>query len=280
MYCMFRPHEALQPYIESYWSVYATADQPITLQEKVFVDGKADILFNFGVAYERRPLHQPQAEHLGFSNLDGQRDYPLTIAQHGEINLIGVRFRAGGLAAFLPMPITEVSNQTVDVSVVWGVAAHELEGRLFEAISSGQAMALLDNFFLKRLNLAQPYRYTRLLAEQIEAQGGGLSIQVLSRQSGYSVRTVDRLFRQYYGLTPKFYSRIVRFQRALALLSQNPDLHLTQIAMQCGYYDHAHFTHQFTAFTGSAPDPYRDVLRARLQTPPPNLAQYLPTSTN
>lgn len=275
MYRMFRPHEALQAYIECYWAVCAPTDHPITLREQVFVDGKADILFNFGVAYARHPLHLPQAEQLGYSNLDGQRDYPLIIAQQGAINLIGVRLRAGGLAAFLPIPMTEVGNQTVDVGLVWGGATRELEGRLYEAADSDVAVALLDTFFLKRLHPALPYQLTRRMAGQIEAGGSGLSIQSLSRESGYSIRTIDRLFRQYYGMTPKFYARIVRFQRALGLLSRQPELPLTQIAIQCGYYDHAHFTHQFTAFTGSPPDSYRKVLQARLPTPPPNLAQYL-----
>lgn len=274
MYRMFRPHPALQPYIESYWTVRAPAAQPMTLAEQVFVDGRADILFNFGVAYQRQPLHLPQPEHLGFSNLDGQRNYPLTIAQYGEINLIGVRFCTGGLAAFLPLPVGEVSNLTVDVSSVWGAAARELEGRLYEASSSVQTVTLLDDFFLKHLNPSLAYHHTRQLAQAIDEQKGSLPIQLLSRESGYSIRTIDRLFRQYYGMTPKFYARIVRFQRALALLSRHPDQYLTQIALLCGYYDHAHFTHQFAAFTGSAPDQYRDVLRARLPTPPPNLAQY------
>ncbi|MEZ4669192.1 MAG: helix-turn-helix domain-containing protein [Anaerolineae bacterium] len=273
MYRLFKPHPVLQTYIESYWSIQAL-EHPITLREQVFVDGRADVLFNFGAPYLRHPLHQPRADQLGFSNVDGQRDYPLVIVQEGHVNLVGIRFRPGGLTAFLRQPVDAVGNLTLEVQQVWGKAAYELEGRLFDARTSQQTTTLLDTFFLNQLHNTTSYQYIRYVAQEIEQQGGSLSIMALSRESGYSIRTVDRLFRRHYGTTPKFYARIVRFQRVLALLSRNSDLPLTQIALMCSYYDHAHLTHQFTAFTGASPDQYRDVLRARLQTPPPNLAQY------
>jgi hypothetical protein len=51
MYSFFRPALPLQPYIQNYWMLSGYHDQDTPLHEQIFVDGQADIIFNFGVAY-------------------------------------------------------------------------------------------------------------------------------------------------------------------------------------------------------------------------------------
>lgn len=276
MYQIFFPARTLQPYIQVYWMVHSAQGQSESIRENIFVDGRADIVFNFGCAYGRRYLTEAgREESLAQSNLDGQREYPVSIVQDGVIDLVGVRFKPGGLAAFLSLPCYEVSNQTVELNSVFGVGAIELENRLFDSVDTAQRVALLDNFFLQRLSLPTPYEFARQVAESIEAASGIVSMKTLSSQVGYSIRTVDRLFRQCFGLSPKFYARVMRFQRALTLLSSDPQIDLTQITFECGYYDPSHLTREFTDFTGQAPSLYRTHLLEKSAAPPPNLVQFL-----
>jgi AraC-like DNA-binding protein len=272
MYRIFRPAEPLRPYIDNYWMM--DAPQPILLQENIFVDGKADILFNFGCAYQRRHLDQPHCqENLALSNLDGQRKSPVGIVQYGEIHLLGVRFKAGGLAAFVPFPVHEVLNQTVSVRDIFGRAADELEGRLYET-SVEERIALLDSFFLRRLRLPPSYVMTLDLVRRLSTAMDDLAIGQLCHDAGYSYRSVDRFFRQFFGISPKFYARIVRFQGALRLLSQ---LHvpISEIAFRCGYYDQAHLSSEFQAFAAQTPSQYRGHLLEKAASPPPNLVPLL-----
>ena len=276
MYQFFLPARLLQPYIQVYWMVQSPQGQPETIRENVFVDGRADILFNFGCAYGRRYLTETGIEEsLALSNLDGQRHYPVSIAQEGIIDLIGVRFKPGGLAAFLSLPSYEVSNQTVELKAVFGAAVVELENRLFDSQDATARIVLLDDFFLRRLFLPSPYEFARLVAHSIESSFGLLSMKELSGQVGYSIRTVDRLFRQCFGLSPKFYARVVRFQRVLTMLSNDPKIDLTQITFDCGYYDPSHLTREFSDFTGQPPSLYRAHLLEKSAAPPPNLVQFL-----
>lgn len=277
MYRFQRPAPPLQPFIESYWFARASAGQSMQLDESVFVDGKADILFNFGVGYQRQYLDSSAySETLNISNLDAQRNYPLTIHQQGSIDLVGLRFRPGGLSAFLPMPLNELTNMTLDVRQGFGGEIRDLEGRLFDAAGQPAEQAhLLDNFFLSRLGRSATGDLARYIASQIEQSNGEVNIRQLSRDAGYSIRSVDRFFRQVYGFPPRFYARIVRFQRVLNLLSRNPRVTLTEISLSCGYYDQPHFTHEFNQFTGNKPETYRAHLLAKMVTPPPNLVHFL-----
>src|SRR6185369_8241995 len=155
MYQIFLPAQALQPYIQVYWMARSLPGQSESIRENVFVDGRADIIFNFGSPYERRYLNQPDtADSMHFSNLDGQREYPVAIVQDGVIDLVGVRFQPGGLSAILPLAPDELSNQTIEIKLAFGAAATELENRLFDAPDAAYRVSLLDAFFLSRLTVS------------------------------------------------------------------------------------------------------------------------------
>jgi AraC-like DNA-binding protein len=267
MYHLRLPAPPLQAYIESYWKVQTRPGEPGLLHEQIYVDGQADILFNFGCAYDRCGIATPHG------NLDGQRDYPVLIAQQGEINLIGVRFRPGGLAAFIRLPMHELANQVIDLHSALGGDGAALEYQLYDAADFDRQAALLDTFFLARLKPTEAHQLALRLAGQIAAAGGEGPIQRLSAEAGYSIRTVDRLFRQYLGLKPRLYARIQRFQRVLRLLSGGEPRSLTQIALMTGYYDQAHFTHDFIAFAGLTPTAFRESLQK--YEPNPQTVQFL-----
>ncbi len=270
MYRFYYPAEALRPFIQNYWMIGGGVS---ALHETIFVDAQADMLFNFGCPYERRRPGGSSAL-MTTSNLDGQREHPVSIVQTGAIDLIGVRFQPGGAAAFLPLPAREISNQTPALGDVFGRAACELESRLYDALAHpAKQVTLLDRFFLERLHLSTAHRYTLHLAAQLHTSGGGLSVRELSAEAGYSIRTVDRLFQQYMGISPKFYAQIVRFGAALERMAQGGSL--ADVAAISGYYDQPHFTKTFTAFTGQTPEQYRQELLARSAAPPPNLVQFL-----
>ncbi|NWF69523.1 MAG: AraC family transcriptional regulator [Chloroflexi bacterium] len=270
MYQGFAPALALQAAIESYWRLRAPLYR---IAQQMIVDGFADLIFSFGVGYERRSAGDSQT--LAYSNLDAQREHAIAIIQQGDIHLVGVRFRPGGLAAFLPIPAQQLANQTLDLHSVFGTAASVLEQQLYDSAHDAAAQVrLLDAFFLRRLRTSTAYAFAHTIAREIDRQQGEITMRALSAEIGYSVRTIDRLFGQYFGLTPKFYARSVRFRRALRLLAQSPTLNLTAVAVACGYYDLAHFSKECSALAGMNAEACRAFVRARTQAPPP-LVEFL-----
>jgi hypothetical protein len=72
MYSFFRPALPLQPYIQNFWILSGYHNQATPLHEQIFVDGQADIIFNFGVAYRRTNQHYA-TDLVSVSNLDTHR---------------------------------------------------------------------------------------------------------------------------------------------------------------------------------------------------------------
>ena len=88
----------------------------------------------------------------------------------------------------------------------------------------------------------------------MQASKGLLTINELSKQNGISPRQLERLFKDFIGLTPKEYSNIIRIQQALALIeSNNNNKALLDIAFECGFYDHSHLTNAIKQHTGFVP---------------------------
>jgi AraC-like DNA-binding protein len=140
---------------------------------------------------------------------------------------------------------------------------------LYEVHDSARQIALLNAFFTQRLCVYPQHTFVRLIAQQIEGQRGETIMRDLSVEVGYSIRTVDRLFRQYFGISPKFYARIVRFRRALVLLARPDSATLTDIALAAGYYDLSHFSKECSALAGLSAEACRQFVLTKTQAPPP-----------
>ena len=57
-------------------------------------------------------------------------------------------------------------------------------------------------------------------------------------------------------MTPKLFCRVRRLQRALDGIHRAREVVWADLAAQCGYYDQAHFIHDFKEFCGVRPSDY------------------------
>jgi hypothetical protein len=69
------------------------------------------------------------------------------IEQTRAVHLIAVRFKPGGLYPFVRFPISEATNQTIDLDLIFGNRLKELEGQLFETRATKKKIALPASTF-------------------------------------------------------------------------------------------------------------------------------------
>ncbi len=254
MYQLRPPSPALAAYIESYWFVEPDPD-PVDLGVDVFVDGRADLILNFGVPYTRRVIGGAATEHAG-SNLDAQRLVPIRIEQRGRVHLVGVRFRLGGVGPFVRQELRPFTGATPTPSAVFGPGVEAVEAAV-AALDPDAAAARLDAFFLEslRLDAGRP-GFERALAA-LTASDGRAEVADVAAAAGASVRQVDRWFARQLGIPPKVVGRILRFQAALRALMRDPGCPLADVALAAGYFDQAHFIRDFRRMSGGVPRGYR-----------------------
>jgi AraC-like DNA-binding protein len=82
------------------------------------------------------------------------------------------------------------------------------------------------------------------------------SVAAVTDSLGLSSRHFIQLFGGQVGLTPKLFCRVRRFQQVLKLVHSGGEVDWADVAADCGYYDQAHFIHDFRAFAGINPTTY------------------------
>lgn len=83
-----------------------------------------------------------------------------------------------------------------------------------------------------------------------------IEVSDLAEYVNLSVSQLQREFSTHFGITPIRYIREVRIGVARHLLSTS-DASLSQIAVDCGFYDQSHFIRHFKSSTGLTPRKYR-----------------------
>jgi AraC-like DNA-binding protein len=231
-YQEFAPSEHLKPFVECFWTHQpgsAVVDYP------VLPDGCVDIVYSPGTDRELQVV----------GAMTSARKFSLVPGQIG----FGVRFRPAMSQAFLPLPGLNITDQSIDLSEIWGADARRLVGQVSEAQSPAHCIHLFET----RLHNPGDITVVQRLCTTIVAQAGQIRIDDLAFQAGLSARQLRRLFLDQVGLSPKHFCRVIRFRNSLSRLPQAGWTEWAQVALDCGYYDQAHFIHEFREFSGYTP---------------------------
>jgi AraC-like DNA-binding protein len=256
VYQLRLPATELSRYIESYWFVGADGQELADLRVDVYVDGRADLIFNFGDPYVREVIGGRRAA-MSKSNLDAQRLVPIRITQRGRLRTTGVRFRLGGVGPFSLAPLNRFTGGTPAPFAVFGNDVIRLEGCLRGTLDADGQKILLDDFFCKHLVVPRAFpAFEAALQRAVEARGAA-KLEALADAAGATSRHVERLFARFLGIAPRSLARVLRFQTALQALMHDTGFTLAAVAAEAGYFDQAHFVRDFREMTGGVPRGYR-----------------------
>jgi len=153
----------------------------------------------------------------------------------------------------------ELAGRTVGLHELLGGEAEALLDQLASLRTHGARLDLLEAWLRARLlrgtqatDALMAWAVTRFAADPAWAR-----VAPIQRASGLSPARFIERFRQTVGLTPKRYARVLRFQRALALIPHEGRPDWAALALEAGYGDQAHLAHEFRRCAGIAPTGYR-----------------------
>ena len=187
-----------------------------------------------------------------------------TVEWPPNVQLIGIHFKPGGAYPFLNFPLSELHNQIIPADAIWRGSAAELCERLYAAPSIQARLALFDQLLHTRLcDVPHGLNAVRCAVGEITRRRGALSIRALSDHMGISQNHLLTQFKRMVGISPKALARLYRLKHVLRSIDPTQAVDWMQIVYQSGYYDQAHFSKDFQAFTGHSPTNY---LRLRRQS--------------
>jgi AraC-like DNA-binding protein len=251
------PSAPLSQFVQCFW--YCEGAPDTHSKERLMPTGEACIIFNLRhdpirIYDWRNPNNYGS---FGQSVLSGARSEPFVIDTLQQERVFGIQFHPGGSFPFFRMPASEAANCDVSLDCVWRGAANQMRERLLEAESVPAMFLAAENALMQQMiRPLQLHPAVAFAARQFGARPHTASVAAVLDAIGLSHRRFSQLFHEQTGLTPKGFCRVRRFQRVLRQIRAVREIEWTRIALDCGYYDQAHFIHDFQSFSGFTPTGY------------------------
>ncbi len=210
--------------------------------------------FEFGSPIETRTSETDvirRHDTAALVGLETYRRHYLLIS--GNIESFAIQFQPAAIHQLFGLPAIDITDCDYAAHAVLGWAASELQQRLGNAASFQERVQIADQFIASRSLTAPVHHSIELAANEIMRNDGRCRIDFLAHHTGLSIRNFQRMFRERVGVSPKLYSRIVRFEAALRTKAASPHMSWMTIAHEFGYHDQMHLIHDFRQFSGETP---------------------------
>ncbi|TDD61076.1 AraC family transcriptional regulator [Kribbella antibiotica] len=166
-----------------------------------------------------------------------------------------------GSRALLGLPPGELAWRVVELDEFIGPSARMLVEQMREAGSWAARFDLLEDALLRRWAAPPACARTSMTPRaevdwawrRLRETHGGLGVQELATEVGWSRRHLTDRFTAEFGLAPKVAGRVLRFEQAVARLRREPGVRLAELAAELGYADQAHLTREWQAIAGCSP---------------------------
>lgn len=251
-YREFAVHEALRPYVRLIWLLECDGPALFGGPERIVADGVVEAIFHYRTPFTMR-FPDAEATRQPASLLVSQTRRFVEIEPAGAGGFIAVRFHPWGAHQFLPVPMLDVADRATPADEVWRRPdVREIEERLGTAATDQERVDTVQAFLLRRLDKHRRPDVTGLV-RALWRTPPPVRIDRIAESLGIGQRRLERTFETSLGMTPKHLTRLARFLRACRSLREAPDARLTGVAYDAGFYDQAHFIHEFRTFAGMTP---------------------------
>jgi AraC-like DNA-binding protein len=183
-----------------------------------------------------------------------------TVDLTGAGRVSAVKFRPGGFAAFTGL--LPARDSVVPLGAALGLSAGDLLSAVLAEEDDTARAAVLDAALLPRAP-EPPDTYVDLLGLVAAMIGDRSLVRVdqVAALGSMSVRSLQRLFAAFVGVSPKAVLARYRLQDAAATIDAGEVDDLADLATSLGWFDQAHFSRDFRAVVGVPPSAY--LARAR-----------------
>ncbi|WP_437965032.1 AraC family transcriptional regulator [Sorangium sp. So ce260] len=277
------PSPPLARFVGQLW-YYAAPELP-DLLERVLPTGSMSLLIN--LAQDELRWYDPasasslaRCHRLSGIAVCGAHAEHFAIDTAEQRAIVGAEFTPGGAFPFFGPDAEALGGTHVSLDALWGREAALVRERVLEASTPEARLRALESALAARL-LRPPARLSARSLARSPARDPAIDFALaafadpsrahtvadVTGQLGMSSKRFIRSFTEQVGLTPKRYCRVQRFQQAISAIERGERVSWAGVAAACGYYDQAHFIHDFRAFAGLTPTEYVARRRERNHVP-------------
>tara|TARA_Y100000034_G_C6866879_1_gene395222 strand:- start:800 stop:1609 length:810 start_codon:yes stop_codon:yes gene_type:complete len=240
---MVLPYQQLSTWVQCLWVLHKSPSFNCQLEDKLYPDAGSSLMFIYGD-------NEFAVRYFNYTQV-------VSHCLDTSLNYVSVRFNPGAARALLGISALECENEELDLINSPSSVRDELY-QLAEAmvkLPMEQQLNAVQHWLLKRV-MKSPKSFSKWSNIITQASTGSLAPTELADKFGFSRRTLERQIRNHTGCSPHQLCEFGQINLARRQLIQTSDS-LSTIALDCGYYDQAHFTNAFRDHTWETPLKYR-----------------------
>jgi|WetSurMetagenome_2_1015567.scaffolds.fasta_scaffold102780_2 AraC-like DNA-binding protein len=234
------PCEALQPLIEFFYEI----SWKMPVDEKQLLES----------------LPAPSV-HLIFMNGEAEISGPIkrrfSYLMENQGYLFGAKFWPGSFRMICDECQSNLADKRLPAKWILGDSILPITDAFFCSIQAGERLSIVQNYlrYLYKPNEEQIPVIKKIFAD-IEQQKTIFTVAQLAALQKMTVRSLQRLFKEYVGVSPKWAIQLFRLREAAQQMESQNYIDLSQLAFELGYSDQAHFSKDFKRITGKTPKSY------------------------
>ena len=232
------PSDDLAPFVEHYWIVRWNLTEPRTAEtlpypsvHMVLEDGRSEVV---GVMRGR------------FSRV---------LREQGRV--LGTKFRPGAFRPFVDRAVSSYTDRRWPLADVFPKGTNGFDTRALSHDDDTAAIAVIEAF-LRSLHPAtsEAMLLAARVTGRIAADRSITRVDQIVAEEAMTARQLQRLFREYVGVTPKWVIQRYRLIEAAERLAAGTLPDLASLALDLGYADQPHFIRDFKRIVGRTPADY------------------------
>ncbi len=243
-YMEFEPCDALKPYIRCFWGTKSPIVQDVDndcTREIVIPDTCMDIMFTVDLTNNKI--------YNNFCGIDDRTFSLYTVTEeHRIIFSFAIRFYAWGVSMFAEESMKNTKNSFFDVGYHFEGLKKRIEPMLFEIKDVYQLIPEVERGLLELYNEKKKNNIVLQAIHSMLVHKGNIFVNELPKELHISERQLERLFREYVGVTPKSLASMIRYQYVWNDIVYGRPLDVLDTVYKYGYSDQAHLCHDFKKY--------------------------------
>lgn len=168
--------------------------------------------------------------------------------------VFGVKFRPGAFRPYLGRSVASLRDRTVPIDEVFGTRGAALARQVSDLGDDAEKAAAVEQFLNERKTPSDP-NVERIgnIVDEIAENRDIVSVEQVAALGRFGKRTLQQLFSSYVGVGPKWVINRYRLHEAVERLQEGAQINFSELAMELGYFDQAHFIRDFRKLVGCTP---------------------------
>jgi len=191
------------------------------------------------------------------SGFQSQTNTFYQLSSNQKVGIFGICFQPYAISLLFNIPAYEMTSHNIEITELLGKEGTFLEEQILNCRSTQERIDIITHFIENRIDsFTSNVKNTIATINYLILKDGNTRMQELLNRQFLSQRQFERNFKTLAGFSPKYFSRIVRFEKSITNAYYNPKLSLTELAVHSGYFDQSHMIRDYKEFTGKSPSGY------------------------